>query len=593
MFAYRSVELALCLGFAFFPILSFAVTSEIVKIKELAKSKSWRKLMHYDSNSISGDIKSRIDDPRFFFSPVGQFNPHAELEGLVIAITNNKKKSGERIKCIVPFRYRFVVEAGLVPVDLGDCPKLQFYKKNLGLGRLSIVHVAQYADNPSSILGHLFLQFMQGKREGFGKSPRYLNKTVNYAASVPADSGILKFMIAGIFGGFKGRYTLYQYADMIEKYNNAESRDLFVYQLNYSKLEIEKVIGHVWELTNFATQDYYFFYENCAFQILAILEAVRPGLELTAQLPFYTTPIDILKIVEKEHLISNVEYVPSLYQRYSDKLSAMNSVEKANFEDFLESRIPPRKIQSKLVVDALIDAFNFRRNENQGIVSARFVARENQLLSHRASLGIHPPSHSQTVKISPHLSHGAARVSLGAGFENSLGTVVNHDAEVRAIGSRSYRSFRFRLAIHDLLSRSDGFQRNSAISLLNIEIRKYENSGRVSLTEIQLLSIAKLFGTRTLHRLAWDFDLKLTEKNRRCGICLSPDFEALLGMSKNMLPDLLDVFLMLKTNYDPEVLGETWEGGLGMSVGLAFSPKLYTENRQFARSNMKMAMNFH
>jgi hypothetical protein len=79
-----------------------------------------------------------------------------------------------------------------------------------------------------------------------------------------------------VFLGFFGRFLVEPYFQLVRKYNDLESRDIWEYQLDLTPLEIHGLLLHVWELQN-ASSDYYFFGENCSFHLLTLLEAVRPA----------------------------------------------------------------------------------------------------------------------------------------------------------------------------------------------------------------------------------------------------------------------------------------------------------------------------
>ena len=524
-------------------------------LAEFALSKIWLKALHYE-RTMGGSFESRIDDQRFFLAKNGKADPLAELTTFVRFVNEGRKVFERPVKCLMPYRYRIAVEHKIIEAETTNCDALEAFKGAIGLDLLSVVFVAQYADNPSSVLGHLFLQVSDLEKKVEGSPVNYVYKTINYAASVPRGTNILKYMAYGMFGGFTGHYSLYEYADMVEKYNNMEGRDLFAYELNLNSSDVERVVEHVYELLEISSHDYYFFDENCAYQILAIIEAVRPELELVAALPFYTTPIDVVKTLFSNKLVRKTRYTPSLYQRMLDKLTAMNSEQRGRFYSILSGSDTVANVRFPLLAEALVDGINFKTHEENGKKNPRLEELKRAVLERRASMPAQPSPPVATKKKSPHLSHGDARIALGAG----------HDLQ------RGFSRLHFRPAIHSLLSRHDGYQRNTSISILAFELRQYADDENVVVDHIELANFAKLIGTRLHNRWAWRFNFRLENTKRTCIFCLAPNLSAQFGTSQNLAIDVFDFFLLATAAYRPYVFDAAWHGGLGATVGFSYTP---------------------
>ena len=67
---------------------------------------------------------------------------------------------------------------------------------------------------------------------------------------------------------------------------------------------------HVYELDSIYS-DYYFFDENCSYDLLFLLDAGRPSLNLTDQMGSWVIPIDTIKAAKKHGLVSEAIYRPS------------------------------------------------------------------------------------------------------------------------------------------------------------------------------------------------------------------------------------------------------------------------------------------
>ena len=87
------------------PIVVFLLTvfySFSVFAQNPAQDAQWLALLHYQKQIISAD-ESTIDSENFFLSPVGKYNPEAELAATIRLFedTNDNQK-----KCLFPARYK-------------------------------------------------------------------------------------------------------------------------------------------------------------------------------------------------------------------------------------------------------------------------------------------------------------------------------------------------------------------------------------------------------------------------------------------------------------------------------------------------------
>ena len=137
------------------------------------------------------------------------------------------------------------------------------------------------------------------------------------------------------------------YYELVKKYSALEKRDIWEYKLNYTQAEIDQLVRHLWELrqTNF---DYYYFDENCSFQLLGLFDVLRPSGslnsgDLRSRFNSWAIPSDTLReLLKDESLLKETEFRPSLatsFKSFHSKLKSPSDLAlKANAKEIVASR---------------------------------------------------------------------------------------------------------------------------------------------------------------------------------------------------------------------------------------------------------------
>ena len=228
--------------------------------------------MHYVPHGKG--VQSELDGPEFFFAPDGRQNPEAELISSLEAFGRDLKIGRLQLhpQCAFPERFRFLVEKFKRSYPKVDCPKFrEFLEMFHGPRGVSLVFSSAYPNNPASMFGHTFLKIESGRKN------HLIDMGINYAAIARRDTQLLAFMYLGTMGGYKGMWSMEPYFHKVNEYINSESRDLWEYELTLSPEETLRLLAHLWELEVTSYLDYYFFDENCSYQILRAIEAIRPS----------------------------------------------------------------------------------------------------------------------------------------------------------------------------------------------------------------------------------------------------------------------------------------------------------------------------
>ena len=305
---------------------------------KLYNHRYWHILLHYKKDYL-GRIESLIDDPNFFLAPDGKVNPKSELESTIrILFNNNIEKTDPRI-CQFIARYTWLTEqlnidASKVPIF--DCEQIQ----NIKVKSASLAFPTYYMNNPASMFGHTLL-IIETQYPN-----KLLNHAVNYAAMTNETNGFV-FAYKGIFGLFDGYYSILPYYKKIQEYSDINQRDIWEYQLNLTETELKRMILHIRELEKISTK-YFFFSENCSYNLLFLLEAARPQLKLTDKFGPFVIPIDTVKVVKKSGLITKTVYRPSKATKIKNIYKELNPTNKELANNILQGK---QKVQTLLNID--------------------------------------------------------------------------------------------------------------------------------------------------------------------------------------------------------------------------------------------------
>lgn len=277
----------------------------------LAEDPYWLLLLHAGPAGLSRAVRSRVVSERFFIDPQGRGNPAAELRSEVARFfpPDPERQSREEI-CRFPLRYEWLRtrlhHEELYRPAAQLCPKLDEYLKHEAPSSLSIVYPESSLDNPATMFGHTFLM-LEGSRNTAGTA--VVNRTVSYGVESAGEHG-LPFVLKGLGGGYRGRFTYARYDRRLEQYLDEDRRDIWEFRLALSDAERERLLLHLWELEQ-AEFDYYFLDENCTTHLLTLLDVARPSLHLSRS-QLWVMPGDLVRRVAAEQdLVQATRYRPS------------------------------------------------------------------------------------------------------------------------------------------------------------------------------------------------------------------------------------------------------------------------------------------
>ncbi|NQU64070.1 MAG: DUF4105 domain-containing protein, partial [SAR324 cluster bacterium] len=225
--------------------------------RALHTTRYWQVLLHYRSAWFGWE--SEVDDPAFFLAEDGKINPEMELQATLTAFFDplSTDPDLEHPQCRFKARFDWLNEhLGFRPDQMPKaiCKKYHDWRQRLNPGSVTLIFPNYYIDAPASMFGHTLLRINAGKPA----RPSLLNFAVNYAALVDSEkTGLIEYGFKGVFGGFKGVFTVAPYYLSVLSYNDIEQRDIWEYDLNFSQEEVDRLVRHLWELKK-VYFDYYF-----------------------------------------------------------------------------------------------------------------------------------------------------------------------------------------------------------------------------------------------------------------------------------------------------------------------------------------------
>ncbi|MCH2556200.1 MAG: DUF4105 domain-containing protein [Alcanivorax sp.] len=454
-------------------VLLFCAPAWAGNLQALADHPRWRALLHINPGATLRDRhRSYVDDDDFFLAERGADDPLAELRASVVALRPDEAPA----RCRFPARYRFLAEQlnWRDPAPFSHCAEYREWRAAVHAKRAVLVFPASYLNSPSSMFGHTLMRLDQGEDGAV-----WLSWAINFGAVTTEQDNSLFYIYRGLAGGYPGRFNLVPYVQKIQQYSNMESRDIWEYSLDLNQQEIDWMIDHLWELKDI-NFDYYFFDENCSFRLLELVEVARPGSGLLDELRFAELPVNTVRALDQEGLVTERHYRPSKEQElkaFSDRLDDRERAlaraladdpsvaERADFQAYA----PGRQALMAHTAYRYVRFVNRKARRSEDVAGRSFA-----LLSLMNRL---PPvaDPAPAERVPPEQGHGSQMLAAAGGQR----------------GSDDFGEFTYRLTYHDLLDNNRGFLSGAQIQGLGITLRGTESQA-VDLEALDLVSIRSL-----------------------------------------------------------------------------------------------------
>ncbi len=480
---------------------------------------TWRKLLHFEPTTFGG-LESQVDGDDFFFSPQGKKDRKAELEATIEAFFSQELQASDQDEkkvpmCRYPARFSWLKKkVGSRSIDwpVRQCPRFEKFKKTLIGPGVSLIFSSYYLNNPSSAFGHTFLRINKAPAEN-GKRYELLDYGLNYAANRDTDNGLV-YAFKGLFGMFSGTFTTTPFYYKVREYSNAESRDLWDYELNISPETVDHLIEHVWELGP-TLINYWYLSENCSYHMFSILEAADSKIDLLSRLKTFVIPSDTVQVLwQVPGLVKAVHFRPSIRTELLTRARDLTSDE----VDLVVKTIKLKKVPDEIsqqslksqvrILDTTVDYIDFKYSYEIQVEGAEILKFKGQVLNRRSQIDLI----SEPVKVDlptlekPHEAHGSRR--LGAGY-----LMVKENA------SRYLLDYKF--ALHDQLDPIQGYPEYAQITFFNFQASYVEVTRTLALEDWTLFEVRSNTPFSNLQNdLSWNFRVATERvRNENCDYC--------------------------------------------------------------------------
>ena len=452
--------LLLFVGVFFFQTSLFSNNNFSDKISTLSTNKEWHNILHFR------DGESEIDDERFFFAKEGKQNPQAELKASIEKLISDKSDDENSTLCRYPSRSTWILKkipALKKEINIPQCIALKKEREVLGAKYVTLVLASAHINSPASAFGHTFLRIDNNPHTPL------LSYAVNYAAQTTETNGFI-YAYQGLFGGYKGQYSIEPYYKKLKEYSDLEQRDVWEYQLNLSQEEIDRMLNHIFEIRHFYA-DYLFLTENCSYNLLWLIQVAKPDSHLIEQFNHKAIPIDTIRAVLSENLVEATIYRASKRKKI---LALSRPIENnpialafAQSSDYNLSSITRLTKKEKIATLALAtELLKIKRSHNK-ISNKDYLAHFLRILRERSKLG--KATKTKQIEASPpQEGHLPTKITFSYLNNQTL-------------------ALRTRVAYHDIYDNDNGYIPGAYINFFDTAISYKEN--RLTLEELNILEI--------------------------------------------------------------------------------------------------------
>jgi len=536
------------------------------ELSRLSSNTEWLALLHYRQHAVLTRNSSYIVNDEFFLHPDGKFDAKAELEATVSALNAPVKTDiNKHAACLFPARRLWIEAHSSMRFSDVACREYSDWAQLDSVDSISMVFATGHFKNPASFFGHNFL-----KLNSKGSESYLLDPSINFGAKIPPNENPLFYLAKGIGGVYDAQFTREPFYRFLAKYGEQDLRDIWEYRLDLSPHQRELIIAHLWEVKD-AVFPYYFFRENCAYQIASVLGIIT-NTEFVPQYLPWAMPITVFDRMmhapaDQRALVTQVDFYQSRRTEFQNRFAKSTAAEKrlitrySNDETVLNTEsfeALPRDRQIWLI-DTLLDYVHYRIREDDLLSDKE---RQRQLLLARLKFGtgakqeveVEPP-------VAPHLGQRPGMISLGA-----VNRYVDSD---RNNAAQRLGVLKIRPAYYDFLGLPYGRKPYSSFTVLDSTFTFSDDN--VKLERIDLVNVSSLStnhtGIKNDKALSWHARIGNERLSNTCKDCQAWLLDWEIGKSFRMGQRLV-AFALAGARLQENRQGRGF-GGLQLHTGIS------------------------
>jgi len=371
-------------------------------------------------------------------------------------------------------------------------------------------------------------------------------------------------------GAYDAQFTREPFYRFLAKYGEQDLRDIWEYRLDLNEHQRKLIIAHLWEVKD-AVFPYYFFRENCAYQIASVLGIITDTEFVPQYLP-WAMPITVFDRMmnapaDQQALVTHIDFYQSRRTEFQNRFAKSTAAEKrlitnySNDETVLDTE--PFKALSRnrqiWLIDTLLDYVHYRIREDDLLSDKE---RQRQLLLKRLSYGtgaklevdVEPP-------VAPHLGQRPGMMSLG---------VINRypDKERNDV-AQTMGVLKIRPAYYDFLGLPHGRKPFSSFTVLDSTITVADSN--IKLEQIDLVNVSSLStnhtGIKNDKALSWHARIGNQRLSNLCKDCQAWMLDWEIGKSFRV-GERLVAFALAGARIQENRQGRGF-GGLQMHTGIS------------------------
>lgn len=444
------------------------------------KNKNWKNLLHIV------DQKSEVLDESFFLSP--QQTAKSELIS-ALQLVNDKNTV-----CSFPARYSWLKNKLNIPnsiIDISKCAKVTKFINELNTSNVSLVFTSAFFSAPGTMFGHSFIHL------NHKSGNKLLGYSINYAAIIPENENIFKYVYKGFSGKYVANYSVDHYYEKIKEYSDLEQRDMWEYELNLNTSQRQQLLYHIYELED-KTKQYTYAKMNCAYNLLWLIEVAKN--ESFDKDNFSYLPADIIQIFNDKKLINSSSLIPSIQSKIVQNIKLLSNDEltqiiidisysKVSVEDFMNKNESTSDKQLVLSTSILYMQYLVAVGE---LENEDYQAIFLNILKIRSKLGKNTNKKDYAFISNSLNAHKSHKISIESGLKEEDFTSLI-----------TYRS-----GYQGLNDSSNGFIKGSELVYFETKVEVKEDD--IELNEFVLLSLSSLSPRSDLFKpISWQAGLKL------------------------------------------------------------------------------------